>query len=121
MDLSSASSGTITIGNRPERAAEIAKAIHSFLDGDDFDGRLLAKLRGRILFARSLCFGRFAGVALRALNVACAALAASARRTLPPPVAQDLRRALVILAAAITGSPARQVRVSYCLPCSDFH
>lgn len=117
-DLSSAGDGDIRIGNKPERAEEMSKAILEFVASDMQDHKLLEKIRGRILFARSLCFGRFAGCALRALNRACGTLAA--RSGQPDFDAGELRQALLTLADAVAFSPARLVRVVYHAPVCVF-
>ena len=61
--------GIIRVGNRPERSEEMVAAIDECLATVVLDIRRLQKLRGRILFARSPCYGRFAASALRALQV----------------------------------------------------
>lgn len=116
LDLSMANSGTITIGNRPERTAELVKNIDEAVTSSTADRKALERLRGRILFSRSLCFGRFAALALHQLNVACSCLSASSTRSAVRPLSDDLKAALRALSAAVAGSPMRIVRVAYHYP-----
>ena len=70
VDSSDAEFVIIRVGNR-SRAVEVSEMIDTFVASDMTCRRILEKLRGRIVFARSLCFGRFAGCALRTLNRHC--------------------------------------------------
>ena len=61
------------LGNRESRVTELEKDIGSIVGEGRVSQRVLASVRGRLLFSRSLCFGRPGGVALRALSEAMAA------------------------------------------------
>ena len=115
-DLSRAAEGTIIVGNKPDRAEEMHKAIMNVIDTSEVSGKMLEKIRGRILFQRSLCYGRFGGVALRQLTIACTAAASASSRTVPLHLLPDLRAALHALAHAISSTPARLIRVALHLP-----
>ena len=71
VDLTSAHAGEVHVGNRPARVSELGAAIEEFLSADVVDPKVLERIRGRILFSRSLCFGRFAGAALQNINEFC--------------------------------------------------
>ena len=120
IDLSMAAEGVIKVGNRAERAAEVMRGINDFVDKGRVDQHELQKLRGRILFARSLCYGRFAACALRALNRWCTSAAASSLRRAAQPIENDLKEALMRLGHAIVGSPARLLKVTYLSPAVAF-
>lgn len=101
VDLSSAPSGHIRVGNKPKRTEEMCMAIQEFVRQPVKDLKWLAQLRGRILFARSLCYGCCAGCALRALNQHCAAAGASSSRRVAPELAREFDEALLLLARAV--------------------
>ena len=95
------------MGNRPSCAQEVSEMIGTFVASDMTCRRLLGKQRGRILFAR-LCFGRFAGCALRtALFVTSVREASHAD--------EELREVLSLLSRAVRGS-LREVSVKYSGP-----
>lgn len=104
------------MGNRPERSEEMVAAIDECLATDVLDIRRLQKLRGRILFARSLCYGRFAASALRALNAHCSPGSSPTSRLRSAGLPQELREALATLAKAVRLTPPRMIRVSYAKP-----
>ena len=54
LDVSDAEFGMVRVGNRPSRAEEVSEMIDRFVASDMTSRRLLEKLRGRILLARSL-------------------------------------------------------------------
>ena len=66
------------------------------------------------MFSRSLCCGRFAGCALRALNVACSERSAFRQSRLS--VSPCLRSALATLVEALTVTPVRTIKVTYSQP-----
>ena len=73
LDLREAICGEIIAKNRPERVAELVTDITEFTESPEVSLTRLLKLRGRISFSRSLCFGRCAASALKAGNACCAA------------------------------------------------
>ena len=109
--LSQAHRGSIEVGNKPSRVEDLCSLIDEICAADCVDGKTLERIRGRLLFARSLCYGRFGGLALRVLNLSCAAAAAAPNRAVPHAQRAELRRALCLLRPAVTAAPARLVRV----------
>ena len=90
--------------------------IDRFVASDMTSRRLLEKLRGGILFARSLCFGRFAGCALRTLNRHCAVSFVASVRKAGHADDEELREVLPLLSRAVWESPPREVSVKYSTP-----
>ena len=115
-DLEQASQGVIVVGNKPERVEEMCSEIHQLQLDDDISAKKLEKLRGRLLFQRSLCFGRFGGMALRLLTLALMASFTSASRTVPRQLLPELRAALRTLSDAVRFTPARSIKVVLHLP-----
>ena len=70
LDLSESVNGKITIRNKPERVQELLTALDETMAASSLHRSVLPKLRGRLLFARSLAFGRCGGDALRAIGLA---------------------------------------------------
>ena len=70
LDLSRCREGIATIRNRETRVTDIVAAIDAAGASERVSADLLPRLRGRLLFARSLSFGRCGGDALRALGTA---------------------------------------------------
>ena len=114
LDLREAKAGTIVISNQAKRIKELVTAIEDIRAQKVVDGKLLEKIRGRILFCRSLCFGRFAAMALRILNAECAggAHGRGQRRAL----SDDCSQALALLARAVRDGPPRRVLVAHSEP-----
>ena len=111
VELDGARNGDIVIGNKKERIEDVLSEISEILGQNSLDTKRLAKLRGRLLFARSLCFGRFGGCALRALN---SALASSfTLRSPSAPLDPTLRAALGYLADTLSQAPRRTVHINY--------
>ena len=71
--------GLAVIENKPKRVEEIVDAIDAMAAAPLVQATDLPRLRGRLLFSRSLCFGRAGGSALRAL---AAVSAGTARRVI---------------------------------------
>ena len=113
LDLGRASAGEIVVGNRPKRTEELVAAIAEVVGGAPCTRKQLEKLRGRILYGRSLCFGRFAALALKQLNVA---VVTAPSRAGGQPASRDLASALRVLAAALQGTPPRTIRVHHHRP-----
>ena len=59
--------GLAVIENKPKRVEEIVEAIDAMAAAPMVPASDLPRLRGRLLFSRSLCFGRAGGAALPAL------------------------------------------------------
>ena len=116
LDLSGAACGEIIVKNRPERVAELVKDITEFTDSPEVSLTRLLKLRGRILFSRSLCFGRFAASALKAVNAYCAAADACGQRRVQEPLVGDLRASMLLLAKVLRDAPPRCLKVSFPSP-----
>ena len=111
IDLSEAQSGKITVGNKASRAKELVDAISAVIREGYVDDQSLKRLRGRLMFSRSLCYGRLAGCALRALNTACTEH--GARRRERRPLSSPLRSALSTLVEVMLQAPAWLVSVTY--------
>ena len=107
LDLSRAHDGVAYIRNKPERVAEISACIDAILEGSPLAVEALPKLRGRLLFARSLCFGRFGAAALRTLNDACGCRVRAPRPT------EELKQALRNLRSYLVTAPPRAVRLAH--------
>ena len=116
VDLTRAASGIIVVANKPERIKEIRKVIGEVTSGGTPKWKDLERIRGRLLFARSLCFGRFGSLALRTISACFAARSAAPGRPLSTELAEALRRALRFLAQTLEISPAREIRVKYTWP-----
>ena len=120
IDLREAGDGRILIGNQTKRVEELSAAIEEALESTSIDIKLLEKIRGRVMFARSLCFGRFAGVALRALNASIGGGSFQVGRGAVRGIVPELRDALRVLAHAVRASPARMIAVTYDAPAIIF-
>ena len=107
LDLSRCREGLAVMRNRESRVQEIVSSIEALGAEGSIAGDLVPKLRGRLLFSRSLCFGRFGGNALRALASACA----SGRRRLA--VEGELARALSDLQAHLLEAKPREIRLCH--------
>ena len=107
VDLSDAEFRTVRVGNRSSLAEEVSEMIDCFVVSYMNSRRLLEKLHGRILFARSLCFGRFAGCALRTLNFVTSVRKASDADD------EELREVLSLLSRAIWGSTRSISEIQY--------
>ena len=86
LDLSRCSEGVAEIRNRDSRVTEIVKAIDEAWAADEIDSDLLPRLRGRLLFSRSLAFGRCGGVggtAFRLTDVLSTQFARAAQHAKP--------------------------------------
>ena len=70
LDLSRCREGISVIKNKPSRVQEIVATIDAASTAETIPAELLPRLRGRLLFARSLSFGRSGGAALRAISQA---------------------------------------------------
>ena len=77
---------------------------------------MLERIRGRLLYARALFVGRFAGLAVRNLNLAVTCLTRSSRHRLPHDLVHDLRHSLGLLARTISTAPARSIQVAHHSP-----
>ena len=106
LDLSRSRKGIAVISNKERRVADITAEIDKALSPGGVSSSNLAKLRGRLLFSRSLCFARFGGAALRALGPACEAGSS-------PVVGAELRAALVNLRRYVRSAPPRVVRLRH--------
>ena len=106
LDLSRAKEGVAVIANKKKRVADISLEIERVLGAGGVTGVELAKLRGRLLFSRSLCFARFGGAALRALGPACL----NAGSTFASP---ELRSALLNLRQYLVQAPPRTIRLKH--------
>ena len=107
LDLSRCREGLAVLKNREARVQEIVASIDALKAEGTISGDLVPKLRGRLLFSRSLCFGRFGGNALRALASACAV----GRRRLV--VEGELARALSHLRAHLLEAKPREIRLHH--------
>ena len=116
LDLRGARSGEILVCNRPERVKELAGDIDEYLNAGGHARHTLLKLRGRILFSRQLCFGRFATRALKAVNAFCAASDARGAACSSGSLDSELHGALRLLARVILETPPRRILVSYPSP-----
>ena len=114
-DLRRAAFGEIRVGNRPSRVDEMSATIRDVLEGGVIERKILERLRGRILHAGSLCYGRFACCALQVLNRTCSELA-SGTSTSRWTLTDELRTALEVLVKVMTEAPDRLVRVAYHQP-----
>ena len=116
LDVTRAHLGEIEVGNKDERAADITNAIGSFLQCKVAKRRDLEKLRGRFLFARTLCFGRWASCAVRAMNAGLSLIRGDTAHTDRIAISLELRTALSLLADSIASAPRRFLRVCYSWP-----
>ena len=104
VDLSKCREGTCIIKNRASRVADITGAISELLEKGAAEPIVMRKLRGRLVHARAQTFGRFGGMALRAL--ALVADRPSGRRELP----DECVRALSLFSDFLKHGPPRQIR-----------
>ena len=107
LDLERAHFGEARVQNKPERVEELSAALASLLRQPDCPAQLLPKLRGRLMFARSLCFGRFGAAALRTLNEACG------DRGRVPLLTEGLKQALSNLRDFVVTAPPRAIRLAH--------
>ena len=103
--LERAEFGEVTIANRPVRTQELAGDLRTIGAAAELPLQPMLKLRGRLLFARSLCFGRFATRALRAVNHFCAVTEGVHGKPAPQQAVDDVRGALQLLASVVTTAP----------------
>ena len=105
--------------NKPGRIEALTKDIADFNAAGRFSFKQALHLRGRVLFARSVCYGRFGAGALRALNQAIAE-AASARGVLSSHVRLHVRSALCNLASAVAAAPQKCLPIRHPTPIHVF-
>ena len=113
LDLTHSDQGVATLANKPERVAEI-KAEASNLVVVGCDARCLERLRGRLLFSRSLCSGRAGGTAMRALSRTIT----TRQRT--GPVNHELSSALTQLCRHLDIAPPRTITSKHQVPIMMF-
>ena len=112
LNLDRCRDGIATITNKASRVDEIIAAIDAAGSTAKVPVDLLPRLRGRLLFARSLSFGRCGGVALRALGAAI-----ESNKTLKTIVIDgQLARALFDLRQHLLGARPREIRVAHPSP-----
>ena len=107
LDLAQCRQGRAHLANRPKRVEELVATINELAAGMPIPSGLLQRLRGRLLFSRSLCFGRFGGNALRALSEACACEPTVAT------VSRELAHALRELKTFLQLAPPREIRLAH--------
>ena len=110
LDLSRCREGVATIKNKPARVQEIIGALDVAAASEVVPASLLPKLRGRLLFARSLSFGRCGGDALRALGAACHHSGSTVT------IRGQLAHALFNLRQYLVSARPREIRVSHPAP-----
>ena len=110
LDLSDAANGKIKIKNKPERVQELLTALDETMAASSLHRSILPKLRGRLLFARSLAFGRCGGDALRAIG---RAIQDSGSSTSMSPL---LLNALRNLKEHLLNAKPREIRADHRLP-----
>ena len=110
LDLSRCRDGVAVLRNRPGRVSDIIVSIDELSCPGAVDADILPRLRGRLVFAQSLTFGRFGGNAMRALSAACAL---QQKHVI---VDGALARALFDLKRFLTNSKPREIRVSHLQP-----
>ena len=98
VDLSSSSSGTISISNKSSRVTDIVAIIDDVLSSSQATPATLASLQGKLIHARAQCLGRFGGVALRCLYQA--QTRGGRARALDPEVVAALRNLRLSLTTA---------------------
>ena len=95
------------LANRVSRIDEIERDVGALCAADSGPTlRTMAKIRGRLLFSRSLCFGRVGGNAMRAITVE------TSRSTSASGVSEELRSALRSLVRHLRASPPRLISVA---------
>ena len=109
IDLSQAAAGKIVVGNKQERVDNLISDMSAVISTGTVEQKALLRLRGRLLFARSLCFGRFGACALRALNRSCSPTPFPTA----PTDARYLTDALYLLRETLAEAPSRCVPVAY--------
>ena len=110
LDLADAKAGIAKIRNKKTRIDELVAAIEDAGKEGEIKGEVLPRLRGRLLFSRSLCYGRAGGNALRALSAACA----DGHRRVQ--VAGALARALYELHQSLLNARPREITVRTEMP-----
>ena len=108
LNLDHCRKGFATIRNKESRVKEIIQSIDDAGATAVVPSDLLPRLRGRLLFARSLSFGRCGGVALRALG---SAIVTNDKRTIS--IQGELARALFSLRQHLLGARPREIRVAH--------
>ena len=68
LSFEEASTGHIVVRNKPGRLEGIRKLVTSFLDGNAPDTKMLASLKGKLLFAASHTFGRCTQIATQLIS-----------------------------------------------------
>ena len=68
LSFEEASAGHIVVRNKPGRLDGIRELVRPFLDGDAPDAKLLASLKGKLLFAASHTFGRCTQIATQLIS-----------------------------------------------------
>lgn len=110
LDLGRCREGVAIIRNKESRVKELVAAIDAAGSAAAVPADLLPRLRGRLLFARSLAFGRCGGDALRALGDV---IQMGGRTVL---VKGQLARSLYNLRRHLVGARPREVRVAHPAP-----
>ena len=103
LDLTSVHKGVLTVSNKAERTKELMRQIGEVLEKGHITSSEAAALHGRLNFAQGQLFGCMLKPAMAYLGKW-----ADGRRAL----AEDLAKVMAYLAAAISRSPPRVLRVS---------
>ena len=104
LDLTDSAKGEAVLRNKPERVRDIESEVRELMEAPVMTGKPIARLRGRLLFSRALCFGRAGGIALRSLSKA----AANPRAVVAE--SAELKSALTSLVAHLQVAPPRPIR-----------
>ena len=112
LNLERCHQGLATITNKASRVAELVEVIDSFGALSKIPSDALPRLRGRLLFARSLTFGRAGGVALRALGTAIE----QGKHQRHIQMNEQLLRALLVLRRHLLGARPREIHVAVPTP-----
>ena len=102
LDLTRADCGEIIVKNKGPK--ELLNLSRLSLSLQSPPKSMLLKVRGQILFSRSLCFGRFPASALKAVNACCAAADACRQKRVQEPLVGDLHAAMLLLAKVLRDS-----------------
>jgi len=111
LDLTCARDGVCTIKNKEKRVEEIRATIEDLLRDDcGVDAAALQSIRGRLIHARAQSFGKFGGLALRAVAEAIRAKSRGAR------LSAECEEGLLTFITYLSAAPPREIRLEHSSP-----
>ena len=109
----------VRISNQAKRVEQLIADFDAIIRDGALQFACARRLRGRLLFAKSVCYGRYGAAALRTINEAITA-ASGTSRDAQLPMHAELRMALGNLRQEILGKPVHSIGVRAAQPVHIF-